>query len=162
MAFICASIGCSLSLICWIFFSIGPWVCFRLDRRFFASSRSLFTDSCSLRTASNSWREDQFHVGLFYQFIQTTNRNLTIHPCCIIHKQTTAHHPWFLLLKQCNHVQMSLLLIVAIHVKLVVLIFLLCPFQKGSLLIHSILSNQNKCLFNICPGDNSDIVTPFH
>ena len=45
---------------------------------------------------------------------------------------------------------MSLLLVVAIHVKLVSLIPLLGLFQEAGLLIHNVLS-ENKWLFNNCP-----------
>lgn len=55
LAFICASVGFSCSSICWIFFTMGAWVCFRLESCFLASSRSFFTPSSSLRVVSYSY-----------------------------------------------------------------------------------------------------------
>lgn len=52
---------------------------------------------------------------------------------------STTHHPWFLLLKQLNHIQMPLLFIVTVHIMFVPLIPQLGLLQEAGLLLHNVL-----------------------
>lgn len=150
LVLICASVGSSWFLISSIFFSMGPWACLRVNMRFLASSRSNFTPSSILREASYSWTEGKlqfFHFLISNNYIQNPHGHGLINqssPCFITYKQTTAHHPWLLLLQHFDLVQMFLLLIVPVHVQLVPLIPLLGLLQEGNLLIQKGLSGTQQ------------------
>lgn len=55
---------------------------------------------------------------------------------------TTTHHPWFLLFQQFDHVQMSLLFIVTVHIMFVPLVPLFGFLKIASFLLHNVLKRK--------------------
>lgn len=55
---------------------------------------------------------------------------------------STTHHPWFLLVKQLDHIQMPLLFVVTVHIMFVPLIPLLGLLQEAGLLLNNVLKRN--------------------
>lgn len=110
---------------------MGAWECLRAERFLLASSRSFFTLSISLRVVSYSWEEEIGRTPFHLDCERPRQRSLW-----------PTHHPRFLLFQEFDHVQVSLLFIVTVHIVFVLLVPLFGFLKVVLLLLHNVLKRK--------------------